>query len=118
MCEHRRQGLLQGHREVQSVGRPDTTQQNWPTHSTGDNAAACSSVAGSGRLGAPRAYVQRMVTSRFSSLVEPRRRHVVFTALGAALLAVLVHGSGASRVRDGSSALAAELGRRGIATRA
>jgi len=59
-----------------------------------------------------------MVTSRFSSLVDPRRRHVVFTALGAALLAVLVHGSGASRVRDRSSALAAELGRRGIATRA
>jgi hypothetical protein len=47
-----------------------------------------------------------------------RRRHVAFTALGAALLAVLVHGSGPARVRERANDLAAELTRRGIPTSA
>lgn len=49
-------------------------------------------------------------------LSPQRRRHVAFTALGAALLAVLVHGSRPAPVRERSSALAAELTRRGIPT--
>lgn len=47
-----------------------------------------------------------------------RRRYVAFTAIGAALLAVLVHGSRPTLVRERATALAAELTRRGIATRA
>jgi hypothetical protein len=47
-----------------------------------------------------------------------RRRHGVLTALGAALLAVVVHGFRPAPVRERSTALAAELTRRGIPTRA
>ncbi len=51
---------------------------------------------------------------------SPQRRshHVAFTALGAALLAVLVHGLRPAPVRERSTALAAELTRRGVPTSA
>jgi hypothetical protein len=47
-----------------------------------------------------------------------RRRHAAYTALGAALLAILVHGFRPAPVHDRSTALAAELTRRGVPTRA
>lgn len=83
----------------------------------GDNAATCSFVADPGRIPARRAYLRCMV--KLPPLWSPqRRRHVAFTALGAALLAVLVHGSRPALVRERSTALAAELTRRGTPTRA
>lgn len=47
-----------------------------------------------------------------------RRRYVAFTAIGAAFLAALVHGTRPAPVRERAAALAAELSRRGVPTRA
>ncbi len=59
-----------------------------------------------------------MVKFSFPVWSSQRRRHVVFTALGAALLAVLAHGTRPPPEKERVSALAAELTRRGTPTRA
>ncbi len=55
---------------------------------------------------------------KFAQGSPQRRRYVAFTAIGAALLATLVHGSRPAPVKERATALASELTRRGVPTRA